>query len=83
MSIAAIVGSKGGVNQPGVGQLRNSMHGPRLHSRGPATSRSQAARRNSLPYCLGMDYLLVAHDQTLTTLDLDPKKWTTCMTIWP
>ena len=30
-----------------------------------------------------MDYLLVAHDQTLITLDLDPKKWTTYMTIWP
>ena len=29
------------------------------------------------------DYLLVAHDPTLIALDLDPKKWTTYMTIWP
>jgi hypothetical protein len=31
-----------------------------------ATRRLQTARRNSGGYRLGMDYLLVAHDQTLT-----------------
>jgi hypothetical protein len=34
----------------------------------PATSRVHTALRNSLSYRLGMDYLLVAHDQTLITL---------------
>jgi hypothetical protein len=33
-----------------------------------ATRRAQTARRNSLAYRLGMDYLLVVHDQTLITL---------------
>ena len=35
----------------------------------PATRRAQIACRNSFPYRLGMDYPLVAHDQTLISLD--------------
>jgi hypothetical protein len=43
-------------------------HGDDRNGVSPATSRSQAARRNSLAYRLGMDYLLAAHDPILLTL---------------
>ncbi len=39
----------------------------------PATRRALTALRNSGAYRLGMDYLLVAHDLTLTRSDLNPK----------
>ena len=57
--------------------------GQRAHLLADDQSRTDGPSELPCIYRLGMDCLLVAHDQTLISLDLDPKKWTTLVTIWP